>query len=57
MCVCVVGGWSDLVFVCVLDNTSQSPDDAHQDYTMSQAKKIFNKYIRFGSKAEVLDVT
>ncbi|DAZ99482.1 TPA: hypothetical protein N0F65_001667 [Lagenidium giganteum] len=31
-----------------------SPDgESHQDYCLRQAQKIFNKYIRYGSKAEI----
>lgn len=33
--------------------TNATEDGSHEDYCLRQAQKIFNKYIRYGSKAEV----
>lgn len=37
----------------VVQSTASLSMESHQDYCVRQAHKIFNKYVRFGSKAEV----
>lgn len=48
-----------LAFEDLVNNFEREPsliadqDGSHQDYCLRQAQKIFNKYIRYGSKAEI----